>query len=77
VNCDANKDRTLTALGLVYGDLSYDLRGDGVAEDIILVISCFNTFTSESPPVWCLENGMVVQGVCICVTLPRVPLKAR
>ena len=34
VNCENNDDRTLTALGLMYGDRSYDLRGDRVAEDI-------------------------------------------
>ena len=125
MNCEDNKDRKLTALGLVCGDRSYDLRGDGVAEDMMLLTCCFNTSTPELPAVWCLENGKgvfrpplkvkglyknlvvvmrstpkplyhlsqgrycawycrkafialiwVVQDVCICVILPRIPLKA-
>ena len=57
VNGKDNKKRKLTTLELVRGDRSYDLRGDGVAEDIILLTCCFNTSTPELPAVWCLENG--------------------
>ena len=124
VNGEDNKDRTLPALGLVCGGRAYDLRGDGVAEDMILLTCCLNTSAPELPAVWCLENGkrvirpplriegpykglavvvrptsktttsfeprtifrvvvpervccsMVVQGVCICITLLRVPSEA-
>ena len=70
---------------------SYDFRGDGVAEDMILLTFCFNTFVPELPAVWCLENGKgvfrptpkiegphkdLVQGVCIFAILPRIPLEA-
>ena len=68
VNCKDNKDKTLMALGLVRGDRSYDLRGDGVAEDMMLLTCCFNTSTPELSAVWCLENG---KGVF------RSPLKIR
>ena len=37
----------------------------------------FNTSAPEFSAVWYLENGMVVQGVYICVTLPKVPDEAR
>ena len=37
MNCDDNKDQTLTVLGLVWGDRSCGLRVDGVAEDMILL----------------------------------------
>ena len=57
MDCKDNKDIKLTALGLVRGDRSYDLRGDGVAEDMMLLTCCFNTSTPELPAVWCLENG--------------------
>ena len=57
MNCEEdNKDRTLTGLGLVCGDRSYDLRGDGIAEYMILFICCYNTSARELPAVWCLEN---------------------
>ena len=56
-NCEDRKERTLTALGLVCRDRSYDLRGDGVAEDMILLIPCCNTSAPELPAVWCLKNG--------------------
>ena len=57
MNCEDNKDRALTVLGLVYGDRFYGLRGDGVAEEIILLTCCFNTSAPELPASWCLENG--------------------
>ena len=44
-------------LGLVCGNRSYDLWGDGVAEDMILLTCCFNTSAPELPALWCLENG--------------------
>ena len=54
-NCEDNRDRTLTALGLVCGAHFYDLRGDRVAEDMILLTCYFTTSTPELPAVWCLE----------------------
>ena len=56
-NCGDNKDKTLTALRLVCGDSPYDLRGGGVAQDMTILTSCFNTSAPEVPAVWCLENG--------------------
>ena len=76
MNCNDNKEQTQTALGLARGDGFYDLRGDEVAEDMILLTCCFNTSAPEFPAVRCLENGMVVQGVCIFVTIPRIPHEA-
>ena len=63
MNGKDNKERKLTALGLVRGDRSYDLRGGGVAEDIILLTCCLNTSTPELPAVWCLESRKGVFGV--------------
>ena len=55
-NYENSKDITLTVLGLGCGDRYYGLRGDGVAEDMILLTCCFDTSTPELPEVWCLEN---------------------
>ena len=60
MNCEDNKDGTLTVLGLVCGGRSYEVRGDGVAEDMILSTCCFNTSAPEVPAVWCLQSGKVV-----------------
>ena len=57
MNCENNKDKTVTALGLVCGDRSYDLQGDGVAEAMIILTCGFNAPAPELPAVWCLENG--------------------
>ena len=66
VSCDDNKDRTLTELELVRGDRSCDLRGDEVAEDMILLTCCFNMSVPELPAEW----------FAFCATLPRVPFDA-
>ena len=57
MNCEDNKYRTPTSLALVFGGRSYDLRGDEVAEDMILLTLCLNTSATELPALWYLENG--------------------
>ena len=42
---------TLTVLGLGCGDRYYDFRGDGIAEDMILLTCCLNASAPELPMV--------------------------